>query len=131
MKKLRITVDGKVYNVTVESLDDSSGHASPAPPAAAPRAASTVDAPVSSASSSSNAGPAAAGAVVSPLAGRVVSVDCTIGAQVEAGQTLITLEAMKMNTLIHSTKAGRVSKILVQSGDPVEEGQALVMLDKP
>jgi len=126
MKKLKITVNGKIYDVVVESLDEPGGHA--APVLATPRAASVVAAPTSSAPTSS-AGPAGPGAIVSPLAGRVVSIDCAAGSKVESGQTIITLEAMKMNTLIHANHAGTVSKILVAAGDAVEEGQTLAIVD--
>lgn len=123
MKKLRITVDGKAYDVVVESLDDPTG-AAPAPARSPVRAAVTAPA-VSASKAPATVGP---GAVVSPLAGRIVSVDCTPGQQVEAGATLVTLEAMKMNTLIHANAPGRVSEIFVKPGDAVEEGQTLLVV---
>lgn len=123
MKKLRITVDGKAYDVVVESLDDPAGEA-PAP--ARSRTRSEVTAPAVSASKAqATAGP---GAIISPLAGRIVSVDCAPGQQVEAGATLVTLEAMKMNTLIHANAGGKVSEIFVKPGDAVEEGQTLLVV---
>lgn len=128
MKKLKITVDGKVYDVVVEFLDEPDGQQTPV--AAAPRAASVVAAPTSTAPApGAGAGATGPGAIVSPLAGRVVSVDCAVGSKVEPGQTILTLEAMKMNTLIHADHAGTVSKILVAAGDAVEEGQTLAIVD--
>ena len=58
----------------------------------------------------------------------VVSVDVKEGDSVQEGDQLLTLEAMKMNTLVTSPQAGTVEKILVGPGDGVEEGQALLKL---
>ncbi len=126
MKKLRITVDGKVFDVSVELLDQvSSTTAAPAPaPAAAP-------APVASAPVAAPApAPAAAGAgdVPSPLAGKVVSLDVAPGTAVKAGDQILTLEAMKMNTIIYAPSAGTLTAFCVSAGDTVQEGQALAKI---
>ena len=123
MKKLRVTVDGKAYDVLVEILDE---------PPPEPRHAAWT-APVSSAhvqAPSSGGKPASAspGAVPSPLAGKVVSIEVKPGQHVEANQQLLTLEAMKMNTYVFSPHAGTVEEILVSPGDAVEEGHGLVRL---
>ena len=62
----------------------------------------------------------------SPLAAVVVSIDVNIGDTVEEGQKLITLEAMKMNTIVAAPAAGTVQAIHVKAGEGVEEGQALI-----
>jgi len=67
--------------------------------------------------------------VTSPLAAVVVSVDVAVGAAVEEGQKVVTLEAMKMNTVVTAHKAGTVKAIHVDAGDGVEEGQALIDLE--
>jgi len=126
MKKLRITVDGKAYDVVVETLDDAIG--AQAGPAVNSPVRSAVTAPPPSTPSASAGQAAGPGAVVSPLAGRVVSVDCSVGQEVEAGTMLVTLEAMKMNTLIPAPAAGKVTEVLVKAGDAVEEGQTLVVV---
>jgi biotin carboxyl carrier protein len=64
--------------------------------------------------------------VGSPLAAVVVSIDVNVGDAVEEGQKLVTLEAMKMNTIVVAPAAGTVKAILAKPGDGVEEGQALV-----
>ena len=71
---------------------------------------------------------APAGAVPSPLAGKVVSIDVKVGQAVVEGAQLLTLEAMKMNTFVYAPKAGTVSAVHVNAGDAVEEGAALVTL---
>lgn len=125
MKKLRITVEGKTYEVVVETVDDPSTRA--ARPAAAPRAAASVaaPAPVAAAPVAKAAGGSAA-SVRSQLAGRIVSVDVAAGADVKAGQQLLVLEAMKMNTPVVAPRDGKIAAIHVAAGDTVEEHQALV-----
>lgn len=134
MKKLRVTVDGKAYEVLVEILDK--GNESPAEKRRAAWAGSSSSAPVALASvtappvskPSHQVAATAPGDVPSPLAGKVVSIDVQPGQKVEANDQLITLEAMKMNTYIFAPAAGTVQSILVKAGDAVEEGQTLVKI---
>lgn len=134
MKKLRVTVDGKAYEVLVEILDK--GNESPAEKRRAAWAGAASSAPVALASVTAppvskpahQLTAAAPGDVPSPLAGKVVSIDVQPGQKVEANDQLITLEAMKMNTYIFAPAAGTVESILVKAGDAVEEGQTLVKL---
>jgi biotin carboxyl carrier protein len=128
MKKLRITIEGKAYEVLVELLDQ--GSTPSAAPAAAAPVASTTSASVSAAPDVASAPKAAAGAgtVVSPLAGKIVSIDVKVGETVEEGKQVATIEAMKMNTYIYAPKTGRVAEIFVNAGDGVEEGAALMQL---
>ncbi len=123
MKKLRVTVDGKAYDVVVEILDEG-GAPDPIRPAHVEPA--HVSAPPVSAPAASGA--AAPGDVPSPLAGKVVSIDVKPGQQVAAGAQLLTLEAMKMNTYVFASAAGTVKEVLVAPGDAVAEGQALVRI---
>lgn len=123
MKKLKVTVDGKVYDVVVEELDGGNAPAqvvtssAVAPPSAPVAATAPAQAPAAA---------AAPGDITSPLSGKVVTIQCAVGASFEAGATLIILEAMKMNTFVTSQAAGVVKEILVKEGDSVEEGQVLV-----
>jgi biotin carboxyl carrier protein len=125
MRKLRITVDGKVFDVQVESLDESSS----APAAGRPRVSLGSSTAPTTAAPSSSASAGGPGDVASPLAGRVVSIDCKVGDKVDAGAQLVTIEAMKMNTFVNAPAAGTVSAIHINAGDAVEEGQALVKVE--
>lgn len=134
MKKLRITVEGKVYEVEVEILGSRTPVAA-APAAApvaapAPVAAAPVAAPASAPKAAAPAAPVAAGAgdVVCPLAATVVAVNVKEGQAVKSGDLLVTLEAMKMSTPINADRAGTVSRIYVAAGQSVQEGQPLVSL---
>jgi biotin carboxyl carrier protein len=126
MEHLRITVAGKAYDVTVEKIGGdepahpASTHPAPVTRSAAPARAAAAPAPAPAAHA-----PAADGAAVSPLAGIVQAVEVTVGANVNEGDLIITLEAMKMYTAINAQSSGTVSAIHVKVGDAVEEGQAL------
>lgn len=126
MKKLKVTVDGKTYDVLVEGADEP---LRASPPAGPVLQQTSVAPPSSSAARPSGAAPAAgAGSVASPLSGRIVSVDCSVGQKVVAGDKLVTVEAMKMNTFVAAASDGVVTAIAVQAGDVVEEGQVLVTI---
>jgi len=127
MKKLRVTVDGRAYEVLVEILDEGGAPARSATVSPAHVESAQVSAPAVTTSAAAS-GPAAAGDVPSPLAGKVVSIDVKPGQQVEANAQLLTLEAMKMNTYVFAPGAGTVKEILVNPGDAVEEGQVLVKM---
>lgn len=136
MKKLKVTVDGKVYEVSVEIEGEAAAPVAPAPAPVAPVASAPIApapvAPVPVAAPAPAAAPAAvpagASGVPSPLAGKVVSIDTKVGATVKDGDQILTIEAMKMNTYIYANKAGTVSSINVNVGDGVEEGQVLAVI---
>lgn len=127
MKKLRITVEGKTYEVEVEILGSRIASVAPAAaPAAAP--APVASAPVSAPVAAPAPAPAGANDIVCPLAAVVVAVNVKEGQQVKAGDLLVTLEAMKMNTPVNSPADGTVSKICVSAGQSVNEGEVLLSL---
>jgi biotin carboxyl carrier protein len=127
MKKLRVTVDGKAYDVLVEILDEGTASA-PARSAGHPAHVESAHVSAPPVSAPAHHGGTAAGDVPSPLAGKVVSIDVKPGQQVAANAQLLTLEAMKMNTYVFAPAAGTVNEILVTPGDAVEEGQVLVKM---
>lgn len=131
MKKLRITVEGKTYEVEVEILGSRIASVAPAAAPAPAVASAPVSAPVAApAPAPKKAAPAPAGAndIVCPLAAVVVAVNVKEGQQVKAGDLLVTLEAMKMNTPVNSPADGTVSKICVSAGQSVNEGEVLLSL---
>jgi oxaloacetate decarboxylase alpha subunit len=111
-----VRVDGKVYRVEVApdgTLTDI------AVAGAAPAAAS---APV--------AAPAASGGepLNSPLAGNIVKVNVSAGQQVNEGDVVILMEAMKMETEVRAAKSGTVASVAIKEGDAVQAGQPLMTI---
>ncbi|MDE3087670.1 MAG: biotin/lipoyl-binding protein, partial [Acidobacteriota bacterium] len=71
----------------------------------------------------------AAGSLVAPLPGTVVKVHVAVGDTVDAGDTLVAIEAMKMEHEIHAAASGTVAEVHVAAGDQVEAGRLLVVVD--
>jgi biotin carboxyl carrier protein len=124
MEHLRITVEGKVYDVIVEKID-SGDVAIPAAPASVVRTAAPVAITYAATPAPASQIPAGEGDATSPLAGIVNAINVVIGANVNAGDLIMTLEAMKMYTAINATVGGTIKAIHVKVNDAVEEGQIL------
>lgn len=126
-KQFRITLNGKSYEVVAELMDEPDTTQGPAHSRRPARSsgAKAVQAPAYKPTARAASGN---GTVASPLAGKVVSIDVELDDTVDAGQKIITLEAMKMNTVVSAPMAGTVSSIDVHPGDSVEEGQTLLVL---
>ncbi|HVA02924.1 MAG TPA: biotin carboxylase N-terminal domain-containing protein [Acidimicrobiales bacterium] len=73
----------------------------------------------------------AAGALVAPLPGTVVKVAVTVGDAVRAGDTLVAIEAMKMEHEVRAPSDGTVTEVHVTPGEQVESGRLLVVIDGP
>jgi acetyl-CoA/propionyl-CoA carboxylase biotin carboxyl carrier protein len=67
-------------------------------------------------------------AVVSPMQGTVLSVEMAEGDEVETGQVICVVEAMKMENEVHAPRSGRVSELSVKPGDPVKTGQIICVI---
>ena len=126
--KYKVTLNNRTYEVEVEAgqamlVDEYEAYppapaAAPAPVAAAPAAASVSAAPA-----------LAAGEVVkSPMPGNILKINVTVGQKVNEGDTLLVLEAMKMENEIVAPKNGTVTQVLVSKGSSVDTGAPLVVL---
>ena len=134
MKKFNIKVNGISYEVEIEEVKDGAPQAA-APKIAAPKvtpkvAAPKVEAPKAAPVKSKEAVAAGAGehSIDAPMPGKIVKVVVEEGQSVKAGEVLLVLEAMKMETEIKAPSAGTVSGVLVAPGDAVQGGQALIEL---
>jgi len=116
---LQVTVNGKSFTAELEK------EAAAAPKVAAPAAAKPAAAAAPAAAPAATA-PAGGKAVESPLPGVVVSIAVSAGQAVKAGDTLLTLEAMKMENAIQAEADGTVAKVLVSVGQSVQSGDALL-----
>jgi biotin carboxyl carrier protein len=120
--KLRITIGGNTYLADVEVLEEEDAATTTpamlyAPPAIDPEAGaaeSAVD--------------AADKTCRSPVTGMVIQVHAEAGQAVAAGQVLVVLEAMKMETRVTAPYAGTVAKVHVVAGNSVKASQELVEL---
>lgn len=122
MKNYTITVNGNVYDVTVEE----NGVATPTA-AAAPRKA--VPAPKAPAAAPKAAGAAGGIKVEAGAAGKVFKVEASVGQKVSKGDTVIILEAMKMEIPVVAPEDGTVASIDVAVGDAVEAGAVMATLN--
>lgn len=124
MKKFKITVDGKTYNVEVEEVREGVQPSSKPVSQAQPRP--TAPAP----SASVNPNPAGGnGGVTAPMPGTILRILVTEGQKVELGQTVAILEAMKMENNINANATGTVSSIQVNPGQSVDTGQLLLTIE--
>ena len=123
MKNYTITVNGNVYDVVVEEGASTGAPAAPAAPKAVPKAAPKAAAK-----------PAASGAagsvrVEAGAAGKVFAVEAKVGQAVKAGDTVVVLEAMKMEIPVVAPQDGTIATVDVSVGDPVEAGALLATLN--
>ena len=122
MKNYTITVNGNVYDFTVEEGTGSTAGAAKAaaPKAAAPKAAPKAAAP---------AGAQGAVKVNAPMPGKILKVNVNAGAAVKKGDVLLVLEAMKMENEICAPQDGTVATVECAAGDSVESGKVLVSMN--
>ena len=125
MKAYRVTVNGNVYEITLEVIDKADIKAAPAP-AAAPAAPVAAPAPAA-APAAPVAAPAAAGAtsITAPMPGTILKVNVQNGSAVKKGDVLMVLEAMKMENEIMAPADGTVASVNVAQGASVEAGAVL------
>ena len=146
MKEYKYKINGNLYNVVIGDIEDNIAHvevngthytvemekkpkaAAPAPkpvarPAAKPAAA------VAPAAAPAAKPAAAKSGVKSPLPGVILDIKVKEGDEVKKGQTIIILEAMKMENSINADKDGKVTAINVSKGESVLEGTDLVIIE--
>ena len=128
--KYTATLNGKQYEVELERIDAYE----PMPrygeaPAAAPAAPAPAPAPAAPAPAPAAAPAAGATTVEAPMPGKILNIKVSAGQAVKFGETVIVMEAMKMETEIVAPADGTVAQILVKAGDAVDTGAALVTLN--
>ena len=123
MKNYTITVNGNVYDVTVEEGASTGAVSAPAAPKAAPKAAA---APAAKPAATGTAGSVKINA---PMPGKIVDVKVKVGDAVKKGQTVLVLEAMKMENDIVAPEDGTVASINAAVGSVVEAGETIATLN--
>ena len=138
MKKYRIHLNGNIYEMGVEliSSEDSPTKVEKAT-AAAPAEAKRTDSPVAASASRVPAAQApvqpvkatASRSVTSPMPGKIIRILLPAGASVSAGQTVMILEAMKMENEITAPGDGVVASLDAAQGSAVNTGDLLATLN--
>ena len=144
MKEYKYKINGNLYNVVIGDIEDNIAHvevngthytvemekkakAEAAKPVARP-AAKPAPAPASTPAPAAKPAAGKSG-VKSPLPGVILDIKCNVGDEVKKGQTLIILEAMKMENSINADKDGKITAINVSKGESVLEGTDLVIIE--
>ena len=111
MKIYKVKVNGKVYEVELESVSEKAGSIAAQPAAAAPVAASGEGTPLKA-----------------PMQGTILSVKVAAGDAVKKGQTVCYIEAMKTFNAIAAESDGVIAEICFKSGDSVSEDDVLMKI---
>jgi biotin carboxyl carrier protein len=145
MKEYKYKINGNLYNVVIGDIEENIAHvevngthytvemekkpkAAPAPKPVARPAAKPAAAPAAAPAAKPAAGGAKSG-VKSPLPGVILDIKVNVGDAVKKGQTIIILEAMKMENSINADKDGKIAAINVSKGESVLEGTDLVIIE--
>ena len=120
MKSYTITVNGNVYDVTVE--ETGSTPSAPVKAAAPAKAPAAAPAPAATGSEGSVK-------VTAPMPGKVLSINANPGQSVKTGDTILVFEAMKMENSVVAPEDGTVANIAVAIGDSFEAGATLASLN--
>lgn len=145
MKEYKYTINGNKYEVAINEVSDTTAKVTvngadytvewekpveekpvvKAQPVAAKPAAATAPA----AKPAATAAPVGGHSIKTPLPGVIIDVKVNVGDTVAKGQTVVVLEAMKMENNINADRDGKVTAIQVAKGDTVADGAVLVVLE--
>jgi biotin carboxyl carrier protein len=128
MKSYTITVNGVAYEVTVEETAGGAAPAAAAMPAMPKAPAQTAPMPAAPAAKAASAG-AGANKIEAGAAGKVFKIEVKQGQAVKKGETVVILEAMKMEIPMVSPVDGTIASIDCAVGDAVEAGALLATVD--
>ena len=120
----KVTVNGKSFEVELKQPVKATTKPSKVAPVAAPAAAPAPAAKPAAAPAVEGSGTK----VTAPLPGTITEVKVAVGQAVKAGETVIILEAMKMQNNIEAEASGTVTSVLVGQGDTVMEGATLITI---
>ena len=124
MKSYRITVNGNVYDVTVEETTGNGAVSQPVNNTPAPQPAKA--APVAKPQPSGNAGGIQ---IKASVPGKVIAVEASVGQSVKAGDNVVILESMKMEIPVVAPQDGTIASIDVSQGNEVENGAVLATMN--
>lgn len=138
MKNFKYKINGNVYEVAIDSIDDTNAKVEVNGIAydvvieqseqQISKPVKRVAAQVSQATASSSSQGGSASTVKSPLPGLILDITCSVGESVSKGQQIMSLEAMKMENAINADRDGVIKEIKVTKGETVLEGAPLVVI---
>lgn len=112
MKIYKVKVNGKVFEVELEAISETSGNV----------ASSLTE-------NKTNTGVSSSGTtIVAPISGKVLGVKVKVGDKISKGQTVAVIEAMKLENEVPSTSDGIVKEVKVSTGDSVNNNDVLIVL---
>lgn len=142
MKEFKYTIDGKEYKVEISEVNDDNiakvivngdtFEVEVEKPAEPEKKKIELGKPTSQEEKNEEETTTAvnsANALKAPLPGTITSINVTVGQEVKAGETLLVLEAMKMQNSIEAEKSGKVTAIAVKVGQAVLEDDPLVVIE--
>lgn len=142
-KEFKYRINGNLYKVTIGDIEDNIAHVEvngtpysvkmeqapkPAPEKPVVRPVAAAPKPAAAAPARPTAAAAKSG-VKSPLPGVILDIKVNVGDMVKKGDTVIILEAMKMENNINADKDGKVTAVNVSKGDSVLEGTDLIIIE--
>lgn len=125
MKNLRITVNGKTYDVQVEELSEGSSASVPAAPAPA---AAAAPAPAAQPAQAAPAASADGEEILCPMPGTILSINVKAGEKISEGDVIVVFEAMKMENEIKAPRDCTVLSVDVSKDDTVETGTLIATI---
>lgn len=142
MKKFKFTINGNVYEVEINNIEDSNVQLTVngtiynvevdknLQPQKTPRLVRSTSVPSNDTIAKTNTPGTSqgGGTIKSPLPGTIIEYHVKLGDKVKLGQKILLLEAMKMENIIYSDIEGTVKEICKQRSEPVKEGDILIII---
>lgn len=122
-RKFKIKLDGKVYEVEVEEIIEMES------PLRTEIKNEDVLPVITRQPQNKSRAPGSGKTIVAPMPGKIIAVKCSIGQEVKTGETLIILEAMKMEQEIKAKADGIISDIKIAAGDTVQKDDVLIIIN--
>lgn len=143
MKEYKYTIEGNKYNVAINEVNETTAKVTvngteytvewekpiEEKPVVKVQPISAKPTPTVAPSAAPTAKPISGNAIKTPLPGVIIDIKVKVGDTVKKGDTVVVLEAMKMENNINTDRDGKVISIQVAKGDTVADGAALVVLE--
>jgi biotin carboxyl carrier protein len=126
----KVNVNGIPFEVELQKPINAAKHPTMNnPKVEAPKPAAAAPAPAAAKPVAAPSAPAGSGTPIkAPLPGTITDIKVTVGQQINVGDVVVVLEAMKMQNNIEAESAGLVTSIMVNKGDTVMEGTILLTI---